>query len=82
MSDFGGGMTCVLEIRFDGRGPVPVADTRKQAHKSGPKTCRPHQILAPAQRGPIGLNTPGCGAAPHGVRAQRARSLLSLPTTE
>ena len=42
MTNFGGGMPCVYEIRADGVAPVPVADAREQAHKSGPKTRRPH----------------------------------------
>lgn len=50
MNEFGGEMRCGDEIREDGVAPVPVGDTHQQAHKSGPKTRRPHQDC-PAQRG-------------------------------
>ncbi len=77
MRQFGGGMTCVDEIRGEERGPVPVADAHEQAYKSGPQIRRPHQFCSPAQRGCIGLNTPGCGAGPT-VFARGARGFFYL----
>jgi hypothetical protein len=41
-------MRCVDEIRADGVAPVPVAEARQQAHKSGPKARRPRQFSGAA----------------------------------
>ena len=37
-------MRCDDETRGDGVAPIPVAEAGQQAHKSGPKARRPHQL--------------------------------------
>ncbi len=65
MSELGGGMRCVSQIRADGVAPVPVADACLYSLKSGPNTRRPRQIPRVA-----------VSHQPKNARRSRRRSLL------
>ena len=78
MSNFGGRMRGVEQIRADGVAPVAVPDARQQAYKSGPKTQRPCQCFS-AQRGVHqAKNARGLGRFPGVLAARSAAGLVFL----